>query len=289
MGSLETIDDEEDIPEVTATISGDKDQGFTVTYQNLDANSKTAKVFVSKQGEKDDIGQSTNYSVSGKDTVTVTILETIEPGNYTVHAQLEDNDTDLDTEDFTIEAKIPAVTASISGDKDQGFTVTYSNLTENEKTSKVIVTKQEDTQDIGTESNYSTQGTDSVKVTILETIQPGNYTVRARLTDDETDLDTSDFTIDPKPSAKITKDQDTVYKVTFENAEEKTKTAKLYQNDGQEEVTSDGKYRLDNDNTNEITVTFEDGLESGQYKLKALIDTETVLATEDVDYTKAEA
>lgn len=91
-------------PEPTAQITGDKDAGFTVTYENLGNKVADIRIFKS-DGGKEEVGKVGNWEVTDSNPYKVTIKETMEQGNYTLKAGIQSGKPDLATQDFTVEGE----------------------------------------------------------------------------------------------------------------------------------------------------------------------------------------
>lgn len=233
---------------------------YTITYDKLYIHE--AEVKVKDNGKGTDIEAEGNYSLVGENPYTLTILDTIMPGDYSVNAQIEDG-TVLATQSFAVAE--PTAEISVTKENEE-YSIAYENL--GAYTAEVKI--KDETQDIEAGTKYELQGeTASFTVKVKDELPGGDYTLEARAKHEEETkvLDSVSITL-PKPTASITqKTEGESYSVSFENLRAEKGSVKL-KKDGSTEVNEPEKISTSGENPIEVTIT-KASLDAGSYTLEA--------------------
>lgn len=89
-----------EVKKPTAVISGDKDTKFTVTYSDL--GSYHGKIVVTTKSSGTDV--TAKAAITASNPYDVTVKSITDPGTYIIHARLQEDPTDLATQEFEVQA-----------------------------------------------------------------------------------------------------------------------------------------------------------------------------------------
>ena len=257
--ALSTFEFEIIAPPATAEITNEG-KVYTVTYTNL--YDRVAKVTVKDTEKQADVDKDGNWSIVGEGSqFTVTILETILPGSYSVNAELESGEI-LATESFSIPNPTAEITVTEANDQ---YSIKYENLGAYQAEVKI----KDESQDIEAGEKYFLQGTvDSFTIDINDKLPGGEYTLEARAKhEEETKVLDSEQIVLPKPTAEIVQNTEGAsYTVNYTNLRAEKGSVKLKKDGG--EITGPEKISTDGENPINVTIT-KTNLEPGDYTLEA--------------------
>lgn len=246
----------------TATISVEEAlKQYKVTYDELGDYEKI--VLFQKRLDSSDVDTEKYETSSDETSVTLTIKDTLEPGEYKIVAKTSRNGVELDTEDVDI----PEPTAEISEvTLNEEYKVQYSNLRGYTMDVKVQTSLGVDV-DTG---DYTVETTaDSTTIKIKEEFDAGSFKIIAKTNYNDEELDTQEFTI-PAPTAEISEIKvNEEYKVQYTNLRAYTMDVKVQSNLGVDVVGTDYTTETTEDST---TIKIKKEFDAGSFKIIARTD-----------------
>lgn len=172
----------------TATISEEvKYEKYKASYEDLGEYTKIIEF--KDTGSSTDVDQK-HYTKSEEDTaVTVNVKKSLPVGTYKIIAKTSKEETELATKQFTI----PKTTAKITKQTDKMYHIDFENLRENTVDIKLV--KKEEQTEMQITTDYTLVGSEPYVLTIQDTVEAGEYQIKAGIKGGET-LATEDVTIE---------------------------------------------------------------------------------------------